>query len=728
MAQEYVTDAGTLIIPGAYARWQVQADDFGLATTGILMLIGEANAGPDYSMESNLQANMFGPDEMASVVAKYKSGHLVDAFYAAINASNDPAIPGAPTGVILVKTNQSTKAEGPLAVDPFDPGSPYGTLYDRSYGSLGNLIAYEVEEESAEVFSHTFLWNDVVVPGGEEIEVNVAVNGVMHSETFGDPMAPVTVTPAIITAWLDGLAGLSASVDGDDYVTITSSIDPIPGAGKSFEFIDWTAAWTEDGLFSGITNLQVVSASEQSINLKVSRAADQITEEHIAGGEILMLIGYEGGAATVTITDTHLETSTGLNLLLSNFVTIADLTQYISAQAGYTARPRTAALGQRSPRELDRVVAVGIETSTSDFLPGRIKNDAHAFASSVNTGSQLVQLGDPAARVDVGLPIVQGLQYLAGGAKGATTMADIVGAVAALEKVRGNFVIPLFSRDAGAEGKDIPEGVTEAGSDYLIDSINALVRNHVTAMSTLKRRRNRQAFLSREPSVAVGDGGTIDDQEEAAGNLASFRCSLSFQRPRLVGAAGLVSQFPTWMNAVIAAGTQAAGFYRPIVHKVANISGIVHDSFDPESDSAMERALQAGLLPMKQREDGSYFWVSDQTTYSRDANFVFNSIQAVYVADIIALTTVQKMERAFLGKSVAELSASLAKTFLETSVLDPMRALRLISPSDDAPKGYKNIKVRINGPVMLVSFEVKLAGALYFIPINIMISAVQQAA
>jgi hypothetical protein len=54
--------------------------------------------------------------------------------------------------------------------------------------------------------------------------------------------------------------------------------------------------------------------------------------------------------------------------------------------------------------------------------------------------------------------------------------------------------------------------------------------------------------------------------------------------------------------------------------------------------------------------------------------------------------------------------------------------LKWIAPSDDAPKGYKNASVKINGPVMAIALEIKLAGLLYFIPITLNIGQVEQTA
>ncbi len=706
MAQQYVTDAGTLIIPAAYARWKVQAENFGLAANGILMLVGEADAGPQYTEEDNLQSNMFGPDEMAAVVTKYRSGNLVDAFYAALNASTDPAIVGAPNGIILVKTNNSTRATGGLADYDVD-------LFARNHGTFGNQIHFEVEQVGDGSVTTSFTWVD---QGG--VDIYMRFNG---SEAYTASVTDVASVVAAIDGWTVG--GLTAAIDSEVPQRVILTLDnPTPGISQSIAFEGWTDDWTAEG----ITTRLVTPSAEESVRLKVGR--DQIEEEHIAGGEVGLRISCTQDDALVDISETQLRIHDGVDdilvVSLADYPTISALAQYISTHADCYAAPGSVVTASLPPSVLDRGTDIPIE-GTEHLLTGRIKTDARDFARAVNNHSTLVQLGDPASRVDAGLPAPQALTYMTGGTRGTTEMSDIVGALEALEKVRGNFIVPLFSRNSS---KDVAEKVTDSDSSYNIDAINLLVRNHVGAMSTMKRRRNRQAFLSREPTIEVDSPGSFEDQQEAAGTIASFRCSMAFQRVRTLGSGGLVRQFPSWMAAVKAAAMQATGLYRALVAKTTAITGIYHDSFDPENDSQTERALLSGLLPLRQREDGAYYWVSDQTTYSRDENFVFNSIQAVYVADLIALTAIRKMERAFVGKSQAEISATMARAFLMNQVLDPMRGLRLIAPSDDAPLGYKDVSVRIAGPVMFVSFEVKLAGAIYFIPINFMISAVQQEA
>ncbi|MBA3350950.1 MAG: hypothetical protein H0U23_00740 [Blastocatellia bacterium] len=85
------------------------------------------------------------------------------------------------------------------------------------------------------------------------------------------------------------------------------------------------------------------------------------------------------------------------------------------------------------------------------------------------------------------------------------------------------------------------------------------------------------------------------------------------------------------------------------------------------------------------------------------------------------------MERAFVGQSVADVSAALALSTLE-AIMDDFKRIKLIAASDDAPKGFKNASIKIKGPSMVVNIEIKLAGSIYFVPISILVSQVSQSA
>ena len=878
MAQNYVSSEGSLTIPGSYASWQVQTQNSGLSTSGVIILMGEADAGPDFTLEESLNENSFGPDEVSEVLAKYRSGPIVDAFRLCAAPANDANITGAPNRILIVKTNASVRATSAIkqysAIDLEDIDGDVISLADKNYGKTGNMIYWQVRANATEVVPTTgsFTWANnvsgvkctlrvngaaVVTPtlsanttptaavsafnqlagvaasGGALRTVIPSVTGhltlavigvpgtfpvsITYSGTWntiptagdtltipsdsvlcsdnggqGDAATPHNAGAYVVTSatanviyctkvtdggMTSGAAGLTPTAPTNKPVaaTVAATTDinvyspvvistgavvgeaavPVLGIGKSLEInetgigqgagedlLTWSCralavtpvAWISK---SGAA-AQLTSATEYRADLRVCRQLDNVSESLIAGGEIALKLGYTGTTGQVVIDNalgTAIFTITGgsgtwglggVTVTLSDFPTLADLQTFIDSKTGFSCTLGSNLLGQLPPTALDNGTFNFGSTFGNETC--RLKIDAYRFFNKVSSESVLVQLQDSnkdVERAAGGLPgptttspLFADWTYLANGAKGGTLAADITAALLACEKVRGNFLVPLFSRDATA---DILDGLTESTSGYTIAAINAAARSHVLAMSVLKKRRNRQAFLSIKDTFA--------NAKLASANTASYRCAMTFQDIKALGSDGLIHQYAPWMGAVDAAAAQGAAFYKSIFAKFMNISGALQAAldFDDQDDSAMEDALLSGLLPLKRAETGGFQWVSDQTTYGKDNNFVLNSIQAVYVADMIALTCAARMEGAFLGQSLADVSAPLAKAFFEAIMGDFMR-LKLITSSDDALKGYKNLRIRISGPSMIVSCEVKLAGCIYFIPVSFLISQVQQSA
>lgn len=539
--------------------------------------------------------------------------------------------------------------------------------------------------------------------------------------------APVAVSSASVVAVTDvqvfapvkislasgsSLAGVGKSLEIE---ALTSGTDTLTNICYALNTLKVT--W----LSSAAAPVSLSSGAEYAIKLEVNRQKDNISESYTVGGEVALLCGYKGTTGSLTISNGVLTTTvtggSGANLSfkLDDFPTIKDLATVISSNTGYSAKPANAILGNLPSTALDQVAAVGIGSDTGS-MPGRIKDDAYRLFQKLSD-SAVVQLQNSTGAVvaaPAGLPDVANVSFLSGGSIGSTSDADIVNAVAALEKVTGNFLVPLFSRDAGADAID---GLTDSGSTYTIANVHSVCSSHVTEMSKMKRKRNRQAFLSMKDKFSV--------VSTTAANTANYRCAFAFQDVKVVGASGL-AQFQPWMASVLAASMQAAGRYQALVNKTVNISGAlqVAGDFNPGDDTQLETALKSGLLPLNQNDTGGWYWASDQTTYGRDNNFVYNSVQAVYDADTVALTLSRNLP---VGRSPADFDAALCLTLLET-VLDKLLADKWISVSDDAPKGWRNAKVKLAGKAMSVGVEVKLASAIYFIPLNILVSQVEQSA
>jgi len=712
MAQRISTSFINTNRPGAYFDVKVKSTPVGVASSGNIVIIGEAAGGAKYTDE-DLKENFFTPDQLDRVEAKYISGPIVDAFRALSAPSSDANITGSANRIYIVKTNGGSQASAAVATS-------YGTLKDKNFGLDGNKYSYQVTEIDAEVapsIDGVAITADIGAGDLDGAEFTIRLNG-------GAETVVTLATPADLTAVISEIdaalpAGMTCEAGtATDTIRIKVDADAAAAAkgwGKSFELIDSTPG---DLASLGLSEQLVVSSQEPRHQIDILRSDISLNESFQAEAAIALEIGYEGTTATVTITSSSLTTAvtggSGANLSidLSEFTTIKDLADYINSQTGYSASAGTSSV-QSPTSALDQVAAQTIASSGSGLKAGRIKRALQNFKDVVGQSTAL----DFEASASAGLPDEMAqVAFLAGGAKGATSAADVASATIALEGIDVNFVIPLFSRDATA---DIADGLTDSSSTYTISAVNALIKNHVLKMSTAKIKKHRTGFVSF--------WGSYSDTKAEASAMANARMSLSFQRTSQVNSVGEIVSYLPWHTACIAAGMQAAGFYRAIVNKFANVIGFEDPSgFDSGSPGDIEEALDAGLLFLERGVVGSK-WVSDQTTYAIDSNFVFNSIQAMYSIDLVSLDLADSFQTAFVGQSLADVDASTALSFL-ASKMDLYKKQKLIAASDDAPLGYRNAKVSINGPVMEISVEIKPATAIYFIPISIEVSQVTNSA
>lgn len=715
MAQRLSNSFVNTVIPGAYPNVKVISGAAGVGATGNIVIIGEADGGLDFSQEV-LADNYFTPDQADVVAQKYIKGNIVDAMRAIASPSNDTDIQGSASRVYIMKTNVSTKATSLL-------GS-YGELAAKIAGKDGNKYSYKILQSQAEVgpaITSTDLTAALATPTVfDGLSFKVRNNGAAATTVTLSGISTNHDTISKLAAEIDAAlpAGLECVVADGNTLTIQSSADSLAnqkGYGKAFELIDSTPG---DLAVIGLDEDIHVSSAEPAIELSILRPDLAVNETIDASADVAMTIGYDGLTASVTVTDTQLSTSviggSGVSLTLdfADFSTIGALADYISSQAGYKASALTGS-ANLPPSDLDNVSAVGIASSIS-AQPGRIKKGAANFKKAMLQSASLDAKVNASAQ---GLPDATSTYvFLSGGDKGSTTSAAIVNALTALEGIEVNFIVPLFSRDASA---DIADGLTESSSTYTIDAVHAAVKSHALKMSTTKLKKNRIAMLSYK--------GTFTSAKSKAAALATYRATLCMQDAKQVDSQGAVKTYQPWLLSCVAAGMQSAGFYKGLVKKFANVISFVDPSgFDSGKPGDVESALEAGILFMEKATAGNR-WVSDQSTYGLDTNFVYNSLQATYLADVLAIDLSKSLETAYVGKSLADVDAGTVLSFLSNK-MDIYKKSKVISASDDAPAGYKNVKISINGPVLDVSVEVKLSTSIYFIPLSISISQISQTA
>lgn len=711
MAQRLSNSYINTAIPGSYVNINVKNSASGVGVVGSVAIIGEAASGLKFSSE-DLKNNYFTADQVANVVSKYGSGNIVDAFRALSVPSADAEILGAPSRIYIFKTNEGAIASSSLP--------SYGTLSYKKSGLAGNAFFYTISEAQAEsapsVVGSALVFTTpadftgkkfgVRLDGAALVTVDVLTGATTEYDSISEMAALISAAlPVGMTCSAESSAlKIEVSADASSYSK---------GYSKSFELVELHAG---DLAILGLEEGLVTSSAEDIVEINIQQPTINANESFIVGGDVCFELGYLGTTASLVINDSTLTTTvtggTGSNLSidLSKYNTIGSLVDYINSQAGYIANV-DASFRNLSPVAIDNVT-VGCCASISGIYPARIKKDNYDFKKALSTSVYL----DLVSTAVKGLPAVASKTYLAGGLVGSTSNLDFSDSLTALEALNVSFVIPLISQDAV---NDIAEGLTDAASTYTVDSVNMMVKSHALKLSTPKMKKHRLAMVSKID--------TFNNLKKASGILSNARVCLNIQKIRAVNSAGEIKIFAPWMGSCIAAGMQSAGFYKGIVHKYANIVSFIDPSgFNSGSIGDMESALEAGMLFLEETITGSR-WVSDQTTYGLDTNFVYNSIQAMFCSDIIALDLASSFDTAFVGKSLADVDSAAALSFLKSKMARYF-ALKLITGSDGYPAGFKDAIVKINGPVMEVGVAIFLASSLYFVALNLDIQQVSNSA
>lgn len=122
MAINVSFNGATIFKPGAYSKTTIDlGGGFPLSPTGIVAILGEADAGAPGSAETNIANNVFGPDQLVQIREKYDKGNIVDACNFLFSPGADGAIPSGAQAVYIYKTNASVRA----TLDPVEAGAEY---------------------------------------------------------------------------------------------------------------------------------------------------------------------------------------------------------------------------------------------------------------------------------------------------------------------------------------------------------------------------------------------------------------------------------------------------------------------------------------------------------------------------------------------------------------------------------------------------------------------------
>jgi hypothetical protein len=713
MAINVSFNGATIYKPGSYSKTNIDlGGGFPLGPAGLVAVIGEADAGAPGAQEVNIANNRFQADQISSIRNKYRSGPIADSAAMLFAPAADAAIPGGAQTVWFYKTNASVRATLALA-------TTYGTARATEWGVGGNKVSVKnvlISETAATVASTAPFDANTVSAGNFSVRVNGAT---ATTVTVAGTYATHAAFVADVATWtVAGMTFTAGGITGASTLTIAMAAAPTAhqnGWGRSFELVDGTGLVLADmGVAVGLKTPVV----EPSATLTLNQTRDGISESDSLGGNVVLSIGHDGSggvtSASVTIDATNITLTTNLGsqiLPKAGFAILKEVVDEINliSYGGWSASLSSTLYNQLSPSVLDEVTTVGALAATS-AKPARLKKDA-SDVSDFFAESSMASLEDAAAK---GLPDALAESLLAGGARGATSPASIVAALEKFEKFHVNAIVPLFSWDAT---DDIADGTTDAGSTYTIAGIHQAVKTHISLMKTTKKRSERQGYLSLKDSFA--------NCKIVAGDLADGREQLVIQDVRQSDAQGNIKWFQPWSLACLLAGARGgAPIGEPMTFKFLNCSGIRHTAqpmstpdadivvdFDP--DLQTDEAIQSGLTFLENPQNGGFRVVVDNTTYGRDGNFVWNRANVVYAADIVAFNLRNSLEAVYVGKKNTVSVADIAG--VASTILNGFLTQGITVSTADAPQGFKNLVVRLEGNTIYVEVTIKIVEGIDFI-------------
>jgi len=761
MSIKYNYNGATILQPGAYSKSSVNViGGFPLSDTGIVGIIGEAIAGPPGDT-TGIGVQTFTCEQMSSLIETYVSGPIVDVARALVQPARDNRVTNGAQLIRIWKTNSSLAGNNTIS----NIDTVQDTLYDidsQNYGDAENLINFYISSGSspdaaAVVLSDSNITFPLTVTSNDTLLIDV--NGTTYTLTVTTASGgSIDVTQAQLITLLNGVA---VTVGADTATPVWAPSKPVIAAASGLLKVTLTIDPSILTAFNQIHEYGLLSIDTSNIatllNLTVASTISATTLVVTAGGigpvrgsrgtriitinrndytetldentglEIFKI--YYTGAGTVATMDVKMvsgkkrlqTTCTGataddLNLALEDY-TVTELVAFINNIGGggkYTCVTSYYNAPARSAADIDWYDDIDILT-----LPVGIKANMIDIESNVNEQSQLVTLDlkeDVYGQME--LVTVTNKTYLTGAALGATSNTDFLDGFDALLNTRCNTVLPCISRDATA---DITAGLTDPSSTYDIDSVIAGADTHCRTASNTKNRSERNCY--------VGYLNTFEASRIAARGMNSEFTSMAIQNVDVIGTDGTTATRQPHVLAALCAGIQAGlPIGEDITFKYINGYGLSHATYDAIQD--VDTAINDGLLVVKEPDSGGYRIVVGNTTYGRDANFVFNRIAVLATSHYIVYNLRNQLEAIFIGTARQSASTTAKSVYnMAASILNNFRDQGLLVPdANNGYTGYKDLIVRLDGAAIYLDVKITPVQAIGFVFINLTLDNIRDVA
>ena len=160
-----------------------------------------------------------------------------------------------------------------------------------------------------------------------------------------------------------------------------------------------------------------------------------------------------------------------------------------------------------------------------------------------------------------------------------------------------------------------------------------------------------------------------------------------------------------------------------VQHRLKDNDGAIVSADAFNTSLKGEEAIASGVTYIEQRR-GQYVCALDNTTYVADDSFVWNRGSVVEATYYTSRVLREDLE-AFVGGKISSSTKDAVQTRMQTRLEElGSPEVAILSPSDDAPSGYKteSLRVSIKGNTLEASVEFKPVQGLDFVFLTLTIS------
>jgi hypothetical protein len=348
-------------------------------------------------------------------------------------------------------------------------------------------------------------------------------------------------------------------------------------------------------------------------------------------------------------------------------------------------------------------------------------NSKSAYATAERKYGEAIALMASTAPFKSGwyYPATEALAAFTGASAGRSEarFTDWQAALDLFEQIRINTVVPLISDD-----DDMPTATaaeTEANGGIPPDvsisagAVFAAVKEHCKAMDGVSERNAYIGWIA----------DTFDTLKDNAYALNSRHICMTSQRISRYNIEGVLTEFPEWSSACLAAGQQAGAVVgMPLTFKYVNQSGVTWENTDwagtgwhPTYNS--DELIERGVMFLVEVDGVGWRWAKHRTTYLKDGNDAFTQGAMNNAINYFIFTWREAVKNRFVGQMTLGGVTNRMEAYSAT-VLDSLKAQNVIvdgSVDGVAVNAWRNQKFWLEANAAYAQVEASVVNGIDFV-------------